>query len=121
MKIGRNKPGVMIALACLLLTCAWVVATPCPSNPIRTKEPLYIERVWPPSESEILLGCYVKRYFLPPLGKGIGVEIDTGDTIWELESAQSNDENLMPFPDRVSLVGAHTLLKQKIVNILRPI
>jgi len=102
LKFGKLRIGFVIGLACFLLLGIWVIATPCPRNLGSIETPLYIERVWPPSESETWLGCYIRRYILPPSGIGVGVAVDM-DSIWELEVPQSNKLDLPSFPNRVSL------------------
>ncbi|MGB8983151.1 MAG: hypothetical protein WCC12_14845 [Anaerolineales bacterium] len=102
MRTRKLKAKAAILLACLILISIWTVATPCPTNTGLLKAPQYIENVWPPSESETLLGCYVKRYLWPRSGIGVGVAIDM-DSIWQLELPQSSSQVASSFPDRVFL------------------
>lgn len=94
-----------------MLVLGILIITPCPkSQDAKVDAPAYIDvgSLWPPPHSEILMGCYAKRYIASPItffpsNAAISVKILTLP-ILDLEKIQQSDEkDYAPFYERVSL------------------
>jgi hypothetical protein len=101
-KTVKLKTVAEAILAVFLLVSAWIALTPCP-NVHLSSVPSYVESMWPSTESETPLGCYIRRYlFIRPFGGGVGARIDT-NSVRELETSPAYTEKTMSLADRISL------------------
>jgi hypothetical protein len=102
----RLKPSVKIisvALTLFLASCLWVALTPCPKFEDTVNIPDFLEQIWPPPQTEMHLGCYIRKsLFGNRLEAGISVVINT-DGIFKLELSQPSNKDTAPFLDRISL------------------